>query len=63
LFFRQSSVALVDLILGKQKQTKMGRGGVKPLLQTFTLPAESPTDYCVREESAGIRLLCRNRFM
>ena len=44
----KGSVALVDLILGKQKQTKMGRGGVTPLaFKTFTPALQKVlTDYC-----------------
>ena len=38
----------VDLILGKQCQTKMGRGGVKPLeFKTFSKPLQDAiTEYC-----------------
>ena len=40
--------AIVDLILGKECQTKMGRGGVTPLqFKTFTQPMqEAITAYC-----------------
>ena len=40
----------VDLILGKERQTKIGRGGVKPLeFKTFSKPMqESITAYCNR---------------
>ena len=39
---------VVDLILGKECQTKMGRGGVTPLqYKTFTQPMQQAiTDYC-----------------
>lgn len=42
--------AAVDLILGKEKQTKMGRGGVTPLLyKTFSAEMQQAlTDYCNR---------------
>ena len=39
---------LVDWILGKQKQTKTGRGGIKPLqFKTFTTPMQKQiTSFC-----------------
>ena len=45
---RLNDYKIVDLILGKQCQTKMGRGGVKPLeFKTFTDKMESAiTDFC-----------------
>lgn len=38
----------VDLILGKERQTKMGRGGIKPLqFKTFTQPMQKAIEaYC-----------------
>ncbi|MCK9159655.1 MAG: xanthan lyase, partial [Bacteroidaceae bacterium] len=48
-----NSYSYVDLILGKQKQTKMGRGGVTPLqFKTFSKNMEQKlTTYCQQQKS------------
>lgn len=54
----------VDLILGKECQTKMGRGGVKPLeFKAFSQPMqEAITAYCgPRRKHLRLGCLCRNR--
>lgn len=54
----------VDLILGKECQTKMGGGGVKPLeFKTFSQPMqEAITAYCGQgRKHLRLGCLCRNR--
>ena len=54
-----------DLILGKECQTKIGRGGIKPLeFKTFSKPMQDCiTAYCSQGGNIFISALCRNRLM